>query len=67
MLYYGLNIDVNSHKTFVELLSSFHIHIWDQIHHYLIHVFEIGLRKKKYDPDIKDLLLMMLTLMMNGE
>ena len=38
----GLNGDINSHKNFIEPLSSFHIQIWDQIHYYLIHIFEIG-------------------------
>ena len=68
----GLNGVINLLKNFVEPLSSFHTGFRNEIHFYVMHIFEIGMRKKKYHPlddEIKvnngdDVILM---LMMNAQ
>ena len=41
----GKNGDIDQHKNKIEPLSSLHIQIWDSVHYYLCHLFDVGLRE----------------------
>ena len=50
----GINGDIYAHKNKIEAISSLHIQIWDSVHYYLVHLFEVGLRDRKYEKSDED-------------